>query len=612
MNNSDFIRSKEWCQAVIGWFLVIAFSLFYNVVYASEHIIKSHGYAVFGELKYSKDFPHFEYTNPNAPKGGEMNNYTLGSFDSLNDYVLKGNKAPDLWLTHDTLLYPAADEPYSSYGYIAESIEYPTSKEWVVFNLRPEAKFHDGHPLTSEDVVFTYNILKEKGEPNYKIIYNDVGKAVSIGPHKVKFYINNPKNPLIISLLGESLYILPKHFFENKDFEKYDSEPILGSGPYKIKEFEFNKYITYERVSNYWGKDIPVMRGMFNFDRLRYELYLEPTIAVEAFKGGAYDFREENISRIWSTGYNIPAVKNGKIIKELVSHNIPANLQALFLNMRREAFQDINFRKAMTLAFDFDWMNKQLFYGIFKRTESYFDNSKFKSTGIPTGRELQILNNYRQYLPAHIFTEEFVMPSTGADPIRNRENLRKAKELLIEAGYKLENGKMISPHTNKPVEIEVLYSTAAFEKLLNSYKSNLKKIGITLRLRLVDYAQYQKRAQEFDFDMLTVAFNPLSVPGSNQRQLWHSSADQKGGLNFSGLHNKVVDELIENLVQVEKEEELIAYTKALDRVLLWGYYAIPEMYSSHYRLLYWNKFGIPNTRPKYGIGKEAWWAKSAE
>ncbi len=608
---SFFQRKNLYCRAALAVTILMHF-VFVTESKAEEHIIKSHGYAVFGKLKYDKDFTNFEYAKPDAPKGGQINLYTLGGFDSLNDYILKGNKAPDLWQTHDTLLYPAADEPYSSYGYLAESIEYPTSKEWVIFNLRPEAKFHDGHPVTSEDVVFSYNTLKEKGEPNYKIIYNDIEKAVALSPHRVKFYIKNPKNPLIISTLGESLYVLPKHFFNDKEFEKYDSEPVLGSGPYKVKEYKFNKYIIYERVKDYWGKDIPVMKGLFNFDYVRYDSYLETVVSIEAFKAGAYDFREENYSRMWATGYNIPAVKKGDIIKETVQHNVPANLQTAFLNTRRNDLKDDNFRKAMTLAFDFDWMNKNLFYGVYKRTESYFDNSKFKATGVPTGHELRILERFRDKLPEQIFTEEFFMPSTGADPIKNRENLQKAKELLFASGYKLEQGRMISPYTKKPVEVEILYHMPAFERFLIAFKNNLKKIGITLRLRLVDHAQYQKRALEFDFDILTVAFTPTIVPGNSQRQIWHSSADVQGGFNYSGLHNEVVDSLIQNLINSNNEEDLVANAKALDRVLLWGYYSIPQMYSSQYRLLYWNKFGIPAVRPKYGIGKEAWWAKSAE
>jgi microcin C transport system substrate-binding protein len=619
MKSSDVIPTKVGIQMIKGWIsdfsgmtFFILLSLFINIAHAESHIIKSHGYAVFGELKYPKDFTHFEYANPNAPKGGEIRHYYPAGFDALNDYILKGNKAPELWMTHETLLTPAGDEPYSSYGMLAESIEYPVSKEWIVFNIRPEAKWHDGKSVTAEDVVFSFNIFREKGDPNYKIIFQDVEKAEALSSHRIKFYIKNPRNPLIFPLVGESLYIMPKHFLKDKEFDKFDNEPILGSGPYKIKEFKFNKYIIYERIKDHWAKNVPANNGMYNFDEIRYDSYLDSVVAVEAFKSGAYDFKEENISRVWATGYDIKPVRKGDIIKELVQHSIPANLQTTFINMRRNDGKDINFREAMTLAFDFDWMNKALFYSLYKRTESYFDNTHFKAQGLPQGEELKILQKYRGKIPDHIFTQEFVMPSTGADPMRNRNNLRKAKDLLFASGYKLQNGKMISPYTNKPVELEMLYVSSVHEKMLGAFRNNLKKIGITLKLRMIDSAQFMDRIKSFDFDMTPVAFNALSVPGSNQKQLWHSSADVKGGLNFAGLHSDVVDDLISGLINASHEEELIANAKALDRVLLWGYYSVPQMYSSNYRLLYWNKFGIPAVRPKYSMGKESWWAKSAE
>lgn len=613
MNKVNFTYSKTSMDRVVVLAMTIVMILVFAIeLRAEEAITKSHGYAIFGNLKYDKNFPHFDYVNPNAPKGGEMNLHTLGGFDSLNDFILKGNKAPELWYTYEALMGSSSDEPYSSYCHLAESIEYPTSKKWVIFNIRPQARWHDGKPITAEDVVFSLNTLKEKGDPNYKIIFQDVEKAVALSPSRVKFYISNPANPLIIPSIGESLYILPKHFFEGKDFEKFDNEPMLGSGPYKISEFKFNKYIVYERVKDYWGKDLPVNKGMYNFDFVRFDSYLDPVVATEAFKSGAYDFREENTSRVWATGYNISAVKSGKIIKETVQHGVAASIQTTFLNMRREDSKDINFREAMSLAFNFDWMNKNLFYGIYKRTESYFDNTHFKAQGLPEGEELKILEKYKNKLPEHIFTKEFVVPFTDADPMKNRNNLRRAKDLLFESGYKLQNGKMISPYTKKPVALEIIYTLPAHERMLSAFRNNLKKIGITLNLRLIDRAQFMDRAQVFDFDMTPVSFNPLSVPGNNQRQIWHSQADIKGGLNFSGLHSDIVDDLIEKLVTASHEDDLIAHAKALDRVLLWGYYSIPQMYSNQYRLLYWNKFGIPAIRPKYGIAREAWWAKSVE
>lgn len=592
--------------------IVILFAVMLMPEDTNALVNKSHGYAVFSKLKYDRNFKSFDYVNPEAPKGGEMKYHHVGSFDSLNSFILKGNSAPGLLETFDTLMTPAGDEPNSSYGLIAESIEYPKDKKWVIFNLHPEAKWHDGKPITAEDVEFSYNILLEKGSPNYKIAYQDIGKVEVINKRRVKFYIKNPLNPLVVPLIGEGLSILPKHFFVDKDFETYDTKPILGSGPYKVKDYKFNKFIKYERINDYWAKDLPVNKGSHNFDNIIYEMYLDAAVAVEGFKAGDYDFRQENISRIWATSYDIGAVKDGRIKKVNASHSVPANLQNIFMNMRRPDFKDRNFRKALTLAFDFDWMNANLFYGIYKRTESYFENTRFQATGIPEGRELEILEKYKDDLPGEVFTQPFVMPSTGDDLLKNRENLREAKQLLLDAGYTIKNGKMVSPYTKKPVKIEVLYHMPAFERIFGAFKANLERIGITLELRLLDHAQFWKRSKEFNFDLMSFAFVPTYIPGHFERFKWHSDSNIEGGLNFSGVNNKAVDELIEALLKASDEKQLLHNARALDRVLLWNYYSVPQFYSSEYRYLYWNKFGIPEIKPEYSIGLKTWWAKSAE
>jgi microcin C transport system substrate-binding protein len=575
-------------------------------------LTKTYGYAVFGKLKYPENFTHYDYVNPNAPKGGVVTLYNIGGYDSLSSFILKGTAAPQLNYTFDTLLVSSSDEPYSTYPLVAESLEYPDDKKWVIFNLRPEAKWHDGKPITAHDVLFSFNILKDKGNPNYKVIFEDVEKAEVINDRKIKFYISNPLNPLVISVIGENLTIIPKHFFADKDFETYHDKPILSSGPYRVKSFAFNKYIEYERVDDYWGKDLPVNRGSYNFQKMQVECYLDTTVAVEAFKAGAYDFREENISRVWATAYDIPAVHKGELIKETAKHNIPAPLQTTFLNIRKPDLQDINFRKALTFAFDFDWMNKHLFYNVYKRTESYFDNSKFKATGIPQDRELQVLLKYKDQLPEELFIQEFKIPTTGANSLRNRENLKQAKQLLLSSGYKIVNNKMISPYTKKAVEVEILYHMPQFERVFNAFKANLEKIGITLVLRQVDHSPFWERSKVFNFDLQTFAFFASLVPGIPEKLKWHSESDVEGGYNFSGVHSKVVDELINNMIKASNEQDLIVYSRALDRVLLWNYYSIPQMYSNEFRYLYWNKFGIPEVKPSYYIGIDTWWAKSAE
>lgn len=574
----------------------------------AKELTTSHGHAVFGELKYKKDMKHFDFANPDAPKGGRVKFASIGTFDSLNEFTLKGNKAPGLNYVYEPLMYSSSDEPYSQYGLIAESIETSDNRKWVTFDIRKEARWHDNEKITAHDVKFSFDTLKAKGDPNYKIIYEDVSQAEVINDYKIKFHISAPENPLIISSLC-GLPILPKHFFKDKDFESFDTKPILGSGPYKVKDYKFGKFIEYERVQNYWGKDLPIMKGLNNFDIVQFDVYLDAQVAVEAFKSGEYDFKNENVSRVWATNYDIDTVRNGKIIKEEIIHKLPANLQAMFLNVRRPDFNDRNMREALTLAFDFDWMNRALFYGIYNRTESYFDNTKFASAGLPSKAELEILNKYKDELPEEVFTKEFIMPKTGSDPLANRENLKKAMEILKSSGYKIEGSKLISPYTKKPVEIEIIYHLQQFERVFNAYKNNLEKIGITLNLRQLDHAQYQKRMQEFDFDISTAAFNSLSIPGNNQRQLWHSSADIEGGFNFSGVHSKAIDEIVDKLSNSRTEEEIILYAKVLDRILLWNYYSIPQMHSKKFRILYWNKFDIPKIRPDYDIGIETWWMK---
>ena len=593
---------------MIKFISLILTIMFLTINVEAAEIIESYGHAVFGELKYKKDFKHFEYVDPSAPKRGKVNLYSLGSFDSLNQFLLKGNSAPALSFPFDTLMTSSLDEPYSTYGLVAESIRYPRSKKWVEYTIREEAKWHDGKPITAHDIKFTLETLKEKGNPNYKIVYKDITVDEIKDDKIIRFILASPDNPLLISHIG-GLPILPKHFFKDKDFAKFDTEPILGSGPYKIKEYEFGKYIIYERVDDYWAKDLNVVKGHFNFDEIRYDVYFDTQIAIEAFKGGEYDFRQENISRAFATSYNIDEVMNGEIVKESISHKLPANLQATFINTRKPMLKDVNLRFAMNQAFDFDWMNKALFYDAYKRISIYFENTDFAATGLPSEAELKIMNKFKEFIPPKAFTHEFKHARSKNDPLENRNNLKKVLNILLENGYKIEGNNLISPITNKKIEIEVMYFTPQFERVFNAWKNNLAKIGITLNLRFLDQAQYFKRVQDFDFDIATFAFAPVTIPGDNQIQLWHSKSDIKGGFNFAGIHNPAVDYVLGELKNAKTKEEMITYTRVLDRILLWNYYAIPQLYSDKFRLLYWNKFGIPDIRPEYDIGFLTWWLK---
>ncbi len=575
--------------------------------YASEKIVKSHGYAIYSELKYNSDFTHYDFVNPEAPKGGEFRQAHIGTFNSVNANILKGTKAPGLDYIYDALLVKSMDELNSYYGLVAETLEYPEDLSWVIFNLRKTAKWHDGTPITADDIVFSFHTLKEKGDPNFRITLVDVKSVEKLSKHRVRYNFIIKREPLQIPIVGE-LPIINKKFFEGKAFDQFE-DVYPTSGPYKIKEYSNGKFIKFERVKDYWGKDLPVYKGLYNFDIINYDCYHESTIAVEAFKAGAFDFREENVSQIWATSYQGKNFSNGKIIKETVRHNLPSNLQAYFLNMRKEELKDIALRKAIYYAYDFDWANKNLFYGIYTRTKGYFDNTVYAAKGLPEGLELEVLRKFKDELPKEIFKEEFYVPSTDSYSMRNRENLRIAKQTLLDAGYKIVGEHMVNPITNRPIELEIIYHFQGFERLLLAFKENLAKIGITLNLRLMDYAQYLLRMENFDYDIITAAFTPTTFPGRNQVQLWDSSSDVKGGFNLSGVRSKAIDYILNHLVEAANKDEVIAYARALDRALLWNYYAVPQMHSNSYRIVYWNKFGIPRVRPEYALGVEAWWIK---
>ena len=570
----------------------------------------SHGYALLGKLKYKNDFKNFEYVNQDAPKGGKIKFAYPSIFDSLNPFILKGNSAPGLAYTYETLMADSMDEPASQYGLIAEKIIIPKDRKWVEFVLRLEAKWHDGTRITASDVAFSFDTLKDRGNPNFRILFNEVQKAEAINDHQIRFYLKNSQDPTIIATIG-SLPIISKAFFTTHDLESYHDKPFLGSGPYKVKEYNFGKYIIYERVDNYWGRDLPVNKGQYNFNQIQYDCYQDMEIAVQALLNGEYDFRQENVARIWATQYNGDAFKKGLMIKETMSSKQSANLQAMFFNLRKPVLTDVNLRKAINLAYDFDWVNKYLFYDSYKRLESYFHNTEFAATGLPEGRELNILSEFIGQVPNEVFTDIYVTPGTNATRQTNRENLKQAKQILLNSGYKVLNGKMISPVTQKPVELEIIYEYQAFERIFHALKDNLANIGITLNLRFIDKAQYELRVQKFDYDLINGVFVPSIIPGSVQEMVWHSKSDMTGGYNLAGVHNPVVDNLIQRIKHAKDKVELVALSKALDRVLLWNYYTVPQYYSPGFRIIYWDKFERPKIKPTYNIGESTWWMKKS-
>jgi microcin C transport system substrate-binding protein len=571
----------------------------------------SHGNSLHGDLKYPADFRHFDYVNPDAPKGGKIRQYSVGTFDTLNPYILKGVSAAGLGLLFDGLTSSASDEASSAYGLIAETIETPADYSWVIFNLRKEARWHDGTPITADDVVFSFETIMAKGHPFYRNYFKSITKAERLGPLKVKFSFSGALNRELPHITGQ-LPILSKAYYSKVDFAKTTLEPPLGSGPYKIVAVDPGRSITYERVKDYWARDLPVNKGQHNFDRIRYDYYRDQTVALEAFKSGEYDFRQENSSKVWATGYDAPAVRNGLIKKQMVRHQSPTGMQALVFNTRRPQFVDRKVRQALAYAFDFAWTNKNLFYGQYTRTKSYFSNSELAATGRPSAAELAYLEPHRANLPPEVFTTVYAPPkSSGSGNIR--KNLRRAKKLLVAAGWTVKGGKLINEKTGKALTMEVLLVSPAFERIMLPMVKNLKRLGVETTVRTVDSAQYQNRLNDFDFDAIVFTFAQSLSPGNEQRDFWGSyNADAKGSRNFIGVKDPAVDDLIEKIIAAPDRAALIAATRALDRVLLWGHYVVPQWHIQSYRIAYWDRFGRPAQTPKYGLGFSAWWIDAAK
>lgn len=573
----------------------------------AEAPVPLHGIAMHGAPKYAADFQHLDYVNPLAPKGGEMRLATQGTFDSLNPYIIKGSPAPGMGMVYQTLLASTEDEAFSEYGLIAESIEMPEDRSWVAFNLRPSARWYDGKPITADDVVFTFNTLMEKGHPFYKAYYANVSSAVAESPARVKFSFNMAGNRELPLIMGQ-MPVLPKHFWEGKDFSKSTMDFPLGSGPYKVKEIDPGRRIIFERVSDWWAADLPIMRGQYNFDTVVYDVYRDETVLLQALFSGNYDFRQENIAKAWAAEYSHPPVRAGLIVKAEVPHELPSGMQAFVFNTRRLMFADRRVREALNYAFDFEWSNKQFAYGTYKRTQSYFANSELASSGLPTGRELEILEPFRAELPAEVFEKEFTLPKTSGSGQDMRAHISTAKKLLEKAGWEI-GEKGLLEKDGQVFSFEILTNSDTYERWVNPMIANLRKIGIEAKLRVVDSAQYQNRMDNFDFDMTISVFGQSLSPGNEQRDFWHSTkADVKGSRNLIGIQNSVVDALIDQIIAAPDRAELIARTRALDRVLLWNHYVIPQWHLNYHRIAYWDKFGKPAVTPKYGLGVvDTWW-----
>ena len=576
----------------------------------AQDVYVGHGVAMHGDLKYGPDFTHFDYVNPDAPKGGEVRQSAVGSFDNLNPFILKGQSASGIGRIFESLMTGSEDEAFSQYGLIAESVEMPEDRSWVAFTLRPQARWHDGTQITVDDVLFSLEVLKTKGHPFYRAYYADVVKAEKIAERKVKFTFADGLNRELPLIIGE-LVILSKAYFETHEFEKTTLESPLGSGPYRVERVDAGRSITYARVVDYWGADLPVRRGQDNFDVIRVDYYRDPTVAMEAFKAHEYDFRAENASKVWATAYVGEAFDDGRIIKQEIAHSIPTGMQGFVFNTRRAKFADPRLRRALGYAFDFEWTNKNLFNGAYSRTESYFSNSELASSGLPDAAELALLEPFRDQIPAAVFNEVHETPKTDGSG-NARRNLRTALKILGQAGWAIIDGKLINPVDGEPLEIEFLIVSPLFERIIAPYVKNLEKLGVGARIRLVDSAQYQKRLEDFDFDMVVASMGQSLSPGNEQNNFWTSAAaDTPGSRNLAGIKDPVVDSLVATLIAAADRETLITATRALDRVLLSGYYVVPHWHIRSFRVAYWNKFARPAITPKYSLGFDSWWIDPA-
>lgn len=563
--------------------------------------------------KYQAGFQHFEYVNPDAPKGGNLRLGALGGFDSLNGYILRGETAQGLGLTVETLMTSSSDEANTKYPLIAESVAVAPDRKSVTFKINPAARWQDGEKITAHDVVWTFDALRTKGHPFYRSYFKDVAKVSAPDDLTVKFDIanlNNKELPLILS----ELPVLPKHYWtaKDRDFEKTTLTPPLGSGPYKIKSVDAPRRIVLERNPDYWAKDLPVNRGKYNFDLVTYDYFRDPLVLLQAFFAGQLDVQVENVAKTWVTSYNTAPVKDGRVIRAEIPNQLPVGMQAFAFNIRREKFADPRVREALSLAFDFEWSNKNAAFGAYERTQSFFENSELAAHaapgGLPSTEEVKLLAPYRDQLPPEVFTKLYRAPKSDGSGY-NRDNLRRARQLLEEAGYTYTNGKMLKD--GKPLTFEMLIVQDAFERWILPYKRNLNRIGVDLDIRLIDTAQMQRRMDQYDFDMLVAGFPQSLNPGNEQRDFWGSKvADVPGGRNLIGIKSPVVDALVEKIIAADSRAELITATRALDRALLSGHYVIPNWYLGKSRVAYWKTLGRPEVTPIYGLPVvETWFMK---
>ncbi|OJY11018.1 MAG: hypothetical protein BGP05_12025 [Rhizobiales bacterium 62-47] len=575
-----------------------------------------HGLSLFGEVKYPPHFKHFSYVNPDAPKGGTVRQIALGTFDNFNLVVagVKGSIAGSVGLIYESLTTAALDEVSTEYGLLAESVSYPEDFSSVTYRLRAQARWHDGKPVTPEDVVFSLDTFK-KNHPQYSAYYRHVVKAEKVGERDVKFSFDAPGNRELPQIVGQ-LVVLPRHWWEGsnetgakRDVSATTLEPPLGSGPYRIKSFSPGRSIVYERVKDHWARELNVNVGRNNFDELRYEYFRDSTVAIEAFKGDQVDWRSENSAKNWATAYDFPAVTDKRVLLEEFPNRSSGIMQAFAMNIRREKFSDARVRRALNFAFDFEEMNKQIFFGQYKRISSYFDGTELASSGLPEGRELEILETVRNQVPPEVFTTPYTNPVGGnADAVRN--NLREALKLLKEAGYEVRDRKLVDGKSGTPFTIELLVEDPSMERVMLFFKPSLERLGMAVSVRTIDPTQYENRLRSWDFDIVVASWPESLSPGNEQREFWSSqAANIAGSRNVVGIKNPAIDKLIDRVIFTKDRADLVAATKALDRVLLWNHYVVPQWNYPKVRTARWDRFGRPAELPKYGLSgfPAIWW-----
>ena len=565
---------------------------------------RSHGLSLIGQLALPADFPYFPWVDPDAPKDGEVALAAVGTFDSFNPFIVRGT-AGGVGAVWDSLLQSNANEAASAYGHLAQVIELANDGSWVAFEIRPEARFHDGSPVTADDVAWTFTALMQHGRPFYRAYYADVAEVKVESPRRVLFRLKSTENKELPQDIGE-MAVLPRGWWDGRDFERPLTDPPMGSGPYQLDRFEFGRTLVLKRVPDWWAAKLPTGIGLHNFASMRTEYFRDATVALQAFKAGQIDFRQENIAKDWATAYDFPARQRGLVKLDEIRHHLPTGMQGFAMNVRRPLFADRRVRQALAWAFDFEWANKNLFYDAYTRTRSYFSNSDLASSGLPAGDELALLQPHKDHLPPELFTQEFTLPVTDGSG-NNRDELRRALELCRAAGWQVKERRMLDAAGN-PVSFEILLDSPTYERVALPYVQSLGRLGIEARVRTVDPAQYQRLTDAFDYDMTMTVFAESEHPGNEQMDYWGSqSAKAEGSNNLVGVADPVVDALVAKVIGAPDYQHLLTATHALDRVLLWNWYVVPHWHLQSFRVAYWDRFGRPDKPVRAGLVFDSWW-----